>query len=179
MVDKAHSELVQLLQRQPDDRSLGNRVIAAEIAQPADLTKDAELLEGVWELRWSSSKQPWLKQAPWLDNLQVLDPFNKRGCNLLRLRGPLGSIGGICVQANLQIINVKRVEVRFIRGGWVIGSQLLGKRRLPLMREIKQRSSAWLDITVLDRQLRICRGNAGTIFALLKREDICISDFFV
>ena len=45
------------------------------------------------------------------------------------------------------------------------------------MRQVQQSSPAWLDITVLDEQLRICRGNAGTIFALLKRDDLNPSDF--
>ena len=46
------------------------------------------------------------------------------------------------------------------------------------MRAVKQSFPAWLDITVLDEQLRICRGNAGTIFALLRRDDLEIDGFF-
>lgn len=44
------------------------------------------------------------------------------------------------------------------------------------MRGVKQSFPAWLDITVIDQQLRICRGNAGTTFALLRREDLQIPD---
>ena len=39
-------------------------------------------------MRWSSSKQPWLKQTAGLENLQALDPEHGRGVNLLRLRAP-------------------------------------------------------------------------------------------
>jgi len=39
---------------------------------------------------------------------------------------------------------------------------------------VKQRFPAWLDITVLDEQLRVCRGNAGTLFALLRRDDLTV-----
>lgn len=46
------------------------------------------------------------------------------------------------------------------------------------MRDVKQSFPAWLDITVLDKQLRICRGNAGTTFALLRRDDLPLDDFF-
>ena len=69
------------------------------------------------------------------------------------------------------------MEVLFRRGGWV-GPQLPGGNRLQLLREVQQSFPAWLDITVLDRQLRICRGNAGTTFALLRRDDLNLEEFF-
>jgi len=43
---------------------------------------------------------------------------------------------------------------------------------------VQQSFPAWLDITVLDQQLRICRGNAGTTFALLRRSDIPLTELF-
>ena len=46
------------------------------------------------------------------------------------------------------------------------------------MRKVQQNTPAWLDITVLDQQLRICRGNAGTTFALLRRDDLSLDDLF-
>ena len=68
-------------------------------------------MHGVWDLRWSSSSQLWLRQASWLENLQILDPVRKRGANILRLRGPLRATGGVFVQADLDVINSTRVEV--------------------------------------------------------------------
>ncbi len=159
----ARSDLVSILQRNPNDPSIARRVSALELSHPADLNRDSALLEGVWDLRWSSSSQPWLRQAPWLENLQVLDPAKNRGCNLLRLRGPFGSIGAISVQADLEVINEKRVEVKFRKGGW-LGPSLPGIGQLKLLREVEQSFPAWLDITYLDQQLRICRGNAGTTY---------------
>lgn len=167
----ARNDLVSILQRTPNDPSIAERVSVLEQSHPADLSRDSELLEGVWELRWSSSSQPWLRQAPWLENLQVLAPAKNRGCNLLRLRGPFGSIGAISVQADLEVINEKRVEVKFRKGGW-LGPSLPGFGQLKLLREVEQSFPAWLDITYLDQQLRICRGNAGTTFALLRNESI-------
>ena len=111
----ARNDLVSIT---PNDPSIAERVSALEQSNPADLSRDSALLEGVWDLRWSSSSQPWLRQAPWLENLQVLDPAQKRGCNLLRLRGPFGAIGAISVEADLEIINEKRVEVKFRKGGY-------------------------------------------------------------
>ena len=167
----ARKDLVSILQRTPNDPSIAERVSALEQSHPADLSRDSAFLEGVWDLRWSSSSQPWLRQAPWLENLQVLDPAQKSGCNLLRLRGPFGAIGAISVQADLEVINEKRVEVKFRKGGW-LGPSLPGIGQLKLVREVEQSFPAWLDITFLDEELRICRGNAGTTFALLRHESI-------
>ena len=171
----ARNDLVSILQRTPNDPSIAERISALEQSTPADLSRDSELLEGVWDLRWSSSSQPWLRQAPWLENLQALDPAQKRGCNLLRLRGPFGAIGAISVQAELEVINEKRVEVKFRKGGW-LGPSLPGIGQLKLLREVEQSFPAWLDITVLDEELRICRGNAGTTFALLRHESITTAE---
>ena len=149
-----------------------------EQKQPADLTTSAGLLRGVWELHWSNSQQPWLKPSDRLENLQILDPEQGRGCNLLRLRGPLSAPGGIRVQAELKVASSKRVMVWFLQGGW-IGPSLQNYQQLKLMRQVQQSTPAWLDITVLDEQLRICRGNAGTTFALLKQNDLALSTFLM
>ncbi|MBA4733808.1 MAG: PAP fibrillin [Synechococcus sp. MED-G133] len=166
-----HDALVRHLRSNPNDQSISERIARLETSIPADLNQDAPLLKGVWDLRWSSSSQPWLRQAPWLENLQALDPERNKGCNLLRLRGPLGGIGAVSVQAELNLISSKRIEVKFCRGGW-LGPSRPGQRQVKLMRNVQQNFPAWLDITVLSQELRICRGNAGTIFALLRRNDL-------
>ena len=171
------NELIRRLQEQPDDDSIPDLVLAAEANSDVDLSKDLPLLKGVWELRWSSATQPWLKQANWLENLQVLDPVNSRGMNLLRLAGPLGGAAAVTVEAELSTDGAKRVGVRFRKGGWR-GPALPGGRRLELFKTVNQSFPAWLDITALTNELRICRGNAGTTFALLKRHDMAVSDFF-
>ena len=170
------NQLVQLLRDKPSDPSLHERINQVEQEQPADLSNSADLLRGAWELRWSSSQQPWLKRTAGLENLQILDPVQGRGCNLLRLRPPLSALGGISLQAELKITNSTRVEVRFRQGGW-IGPSRPNHQQLKLMRQVQQSTPAWLDITVLDEQLRICRGNAGTTFALLRRNDLNVSTF--
>ena len=40
------------------------------------LSRDIEKLQGIWELRWSSSNAPFLNYSPLVDNLQILDPLN-------------------------------------------------------------------------------------------------------
>ena len=116
------------------------------------------------------------ERAPWLENLLILDPLRKRGANILRLRVTLGPIGGIFVQAELDVICSTRVEVCFRRGGWV-GPRLNVIGQIKLLRDVRQSFPAWLDMTVLDAQLRICRGNAGTTFALLKQSARSVEEF--
>lgn len=170
-------QLVQLLRETPRDPNLPRLITSVEQEEPANLTSTSGLLRGVWELCWSSSQQPWLKQTVGLENLQILDPERGRGCNLLRLRPPFAALGGISVQAELQITGRQRVEVCFQRGGWM-GPFRANQQQLSWMRQVQQSTPAWLDITVLDDQLRICRGNAGTTFALLRRNDLKLSDVF-
>ena len=120
--------------------------------------------------RWSSSSQPWLRQGPVVENLQVLDPATNRGMNLLRLHGPLGAVAAISVVAHLEVAGEQRVTVRFERGGWI--GPRLGSFRPELMAKVAQSFPAWLDITYLDDWLRLCRGHAGTVFALVRRLDL-------
>ena len=55
--------LIQLLRDHPDDPSISALIQDAESRSDIDLKKQSDLLSGVWELRWSSASQPWLKQA--------------------------------------------------------------------------------------------------------------------
>ena len=183
-------ELLHLLRLEPRGAASlqGARVreliLALEQSQPADLSTPQALaeLEGVWELRWSSSRQPYLAVAPWLENLQCLAPSQGRGMNLLRPSGPFGALAGIAVEASIAVVAAEqsptqRVQVRFRRGGWLGPS--LGAGRLQWLRSVDQSFPAWLDITVLDADLRICRGNAGTLFALTRRPDLNLVDLLI
>ena len=160
LMSNNREELVRLLRETPDSPVIPKLVSEVEDNYPADLSCDSDLLYGVWGLRWISSTQPWLRQAPWLENLQILDPVTKRGGNVLRLRGPLGAVGGVFVQVDLNVINSTRVEVCFRRGGW-IGPLLSGIGQIKLLRDVRQGFHAWLDMNVFDLHLRICRGNVG------------------
>ena len=190
---EARRELLTLLRQEP--RGAANRqgervrqlITQLEQATPADLAPPGalDLLEGVWELRWSSSRQPYLAVGPWLENLQLLAPSQGRAMNLLRLPGALAPLAGIAVEAALTLNPseappggpFQRVQVRFLRGGWL--GPALGNARLQLLRGVQQPFPAWLDITVLDQELRLCRGNAGTLFALLRRPDLQLDDLLL
>ena len=169
-------QLIELLITKPKSNLIYQLINDVESNSKVDLQCEGELLKGVWELKWSSSTQPWLKQAPWLDNLQVLDPAQKKGINLLRLSGPIGSLAVIAVEAELSINGEQQVGVKFKKGGW-IGPSMSNGWRPKLLKGINQSFPAWLDITALDDSLRVCRGNAGTCFALIKRKDISTEEW--
>jgi hypothetical protein len=50
---------------------------------------------------------------------------------------------------------------------------------LQWLRSVNQSFPAWLDITVLDQHLRVCRGNAGTLFALTRRNDLKLENLLL
>ena len=62
LMSNNRDELVKLLQDAPNSPVIGKLVSEVEENYPADLNRDSELLHGVWDLRWSSSTQPWLRQ---------------------------------------------------------------------------------------------------------------------
>ena len=193
--DQQRQALLELLRQEPRGAADRQReevlrlIGTLEQAQPANLLAASALqqLEGVWELRWSSSRQPYLAVGPWLENLQLLAPSQGRGMNLLRLPGPFASLAGIAVEASIEVDrppsesgepqSSQRVQVLFQRGGWL--GPPVGGRRLQWLRSVSQSFPAWLDITVLDDELRICRGNAGTVFALLRRNDLQINELLL
>ena len=76
-------QLIELLITKPKSNLIYPLINDVESNSKVNLQCEGELLKVVWELKWSSSTQPWLKQAPWLDNVQVLDPAQKKGINLL------------------------------------------------------------------------------------------------
>jgi hypothetical protein len=156
------------------DQRIRSLIEALEGESPADLQQRPELLGGVWELRWSSSRAPYLRVAPWIENLQVLAPARGRAMNLLRPSGALSGLGGIAVLARISVEGPQRVSVSFERGGWI--GPALGSMRWNLLRQVSQSYPAWLDITVLDQELRICRGQTGTLFALRRRQELSCDD---
>ena len=170
------STLINTLELAPKSKKIIDLIKSAENESSIDLFKQLDQLRGVWELRWSSSKSPYLNYSPFLDNLQILDPDKCRGLNFLRPKGFLGKFISTNIFAELDIIDQKRINVAFTKVG-IIGPQLLGND-IGFCLEINNPQKGWLDTTVLTNKLRVCRGYKGTTFALLKREDLSISNFF-
>ena len=157
--------LLNLLIKSPNSESIRTIAKQLEIGHNFSFSKNRNDLKGVWELRWSSSNSPFLKYSPFIDNLQILDPFNLNGLNLLKPRG-IRSIICTGILISLYYINEKRIGVKFTNAG-VIGPKF-GRKNIKAMKEINNEQLGWLEITYLSNNLRICRGDKGTLFVLRK-----------
>ena len=172
----AVSKLIEVLEHTPKSNQIVELIKLVESESSADITNQIDLLRGVWELRWSTSNSPLLNYSPLLDNLQILEPKRSRWLNLLRPKGFAGKLFSTNILASLEIIDQKRINVSFKKAG-IIGPKLLGKK-ISFLSEIKKTQKGWLDTTVLSPDLRICKGYKGTTFALLKRNDLLLTEFF-
>ena len=165
---KLEEQLLELIMSGVSNQKIA--IIAEELEMNSNfiLSKDIEKLRGIWELRWSSSKAPFLNYSPLVDNFQILDPLNLNGLNLLK---PIGikAIIGTGIVAKLRPINEKKIGVRFTHAG-LIGPKV-GIKKLNALKKIKKEQNGWLEITFLNENLRICRGDKGTLFDLRKIND--------
>ena len=84
---ETENNLLNLLLKSPNLENIRTISERLEIDHNFSYTKDGNDLQGVWELRWSSSNSPFLKYSPFIDNLQILDPLTLNGLNLLKPRG--------------------------------------------------------------------------------------------
>ena len=160
--------LLNLLFESPKSDEIYNLAKKLEKDSKFNIKNDLKTLTGIWELRWSSSSAPFLSYSPLLNNLQILDPKNSLGLNLLKPRG-VRSIIGTGIVAELNPISKIRIGVKFTYAG-VIGPKF-GTRKIKALAEIKKEQKGWLDITYLSENLRICRGDKGTKFILNKIND--------
>ena len=156
-------QLLDLILSSPKTKKIKNMAEELEKESKYTLNMDIEKLKGVWELRWSSSKAPFLNYSPLVDNLQILDPLNLNGLNLLKPKG-INSIIGTGIVAKLSSLNEKKIGVSFTHAG-IIGPYI-GIRKINALTKIKKEQKGWLEITFLSKNLRICRGDKGTLFIL-------------
>ena len=168
-------QLLDLILSSPKTKKIKNMAEELEKESKFTLNMDIEKLKGVWELRWSSSKAPFLNYSPLVDNLQILDPLNLNGLNLLKPRG-INSIIGTGIVAKLSSLNEKKIGVSFTHAG-IIGPYI-GIRKINALTKIKKEQKGWLEITFLSKNLRICRGDKGTLFILRKIKDYTLFEKF-
>ena len=97
----SEDDLLNLLLKSPNSDGIRTIAEQLEIGHNFSLSKNRNDLKGVWELRWSSSNSTFLKYSPFIDNLQILDPLNLNGLNLLKPRGIKSITGtGILIRLN-------------------------------------------------------------------------------
>lgn len=187
---------------------LGNRTTAPEkaailaaIARLEDRnptprpTEAAELLNGNWRLRYTTSGELLGLDRPPLirlgDIYQCIRVGSAQVYNVARLndRTPLlgNALGGlVSVAARFEVVSPRRVQVRFRRlviglqtwVGYGDGAEGLDRwlDRLDDPRRFAaidatlnpDQQQGWLDVTYLDEDLRIGRGNGGSVFVLTR-----------
>ena len=162
------SKLLETLIEKPNSKDILSMAIKLESNSNFNLKNDVEKLRGIWELRWSSSNSPILSYSPLIDNLQILNPTKSNGLNLLKPRG-LDGIIGTGIVAELYPLNEIRIGVKFTHAGFL--GPNVGLKKLKALARIKRDQKGWLDITYLSKNLRICRGDKGTLFILIRRNN--------
>ena len=162
------SKLLKILIEKTNSKDISSMAIKLESNSKFNLKSDIEKLKGIWELRWSSSNSPFLTYSPLIDNLQILNPSKFNAMNLLKPRGVNGIIG-TGILAELYPLNDIRVGVKFTHAGFI--GPNIGFTKLNVLTQIKREQKGWLDITYLSNNLRVCRGDKGTLFILVRRND--------
>ena len=162
------SKLLKILIEKPNSKDILSMALKLEKNSNFNLKSDIEKLKGIWELRWSSSNSPLLSYSSLIDNLQILNPTKSNAMNLLKPRG-INGILGTGIIAKLDPINDIRVGVKFTHAGFI--GPNIGFTKLEALAQIKKEQKGWLDITYLSKNLRICRGDKGTLFALVRRNN--------
>ncbi|NEO54278.1 MAG: fibrillin [Okeania sp. SIO3B5] len=168
------------------------QVILAAIAQVEDYNPNPrpleakELLNGNWRLLYTTSQEllridsfPFLKLGEIYQCIRVQDTAVY---NIAEVSGLPFLEGIVSVVAQFEAVSEKRVNVKFNRS--ILGLQSLIDYRSPnkLIAEIEsgkkftavdfniqnREQKGWLDITYLDEDLRIGRGNQGNVFVLIR-----------
>ena len=172
---KLEEQLLELLISRPNSKKI--KIISEELAKDSNfiLSNDIEKLKGIWELRWSNSKSPFLNYSSFIDNLQILDPFNLNGLNLLKPRGVKG-IFGTGIVAKLKALNEKKIGIRFTHAG-IFGPNF-GSKKIKALTKINKEHKGWLEINFINKDLRICKGDKGTLFVLRKINDEILLERF-
>ena len=152
---------------------------------PAPLERP-DLLDGNWRLLYTTSKD-----LLGLDRLPLLQPGQIYQCvrtadrqivNIAEIIGLPLLEGLVAVVASFEVVGPKRVNVRFERsifglqrflnyeGAAALVDRLASGQKLPpLDFEIGARDrQGWLEVTYLDADLRVGRGNEGSVFVLTK-----------
>ena len=162
------NELLEILIKKPNSKHILSMAMKLESKSKFNLKRDIEELRGIWELRWSSSKAPFLNYSPLIDNLQILNPSKSNAMNLIKPRA-ISRIIGTGIIAELNPLTDIRVGVKFTHAGFI--GPKVGFTKLTALAQIKREQKGWLDITYLSNSLRICRGDKGTLFLLKRRID--------
>ncbi|PSB01938.1 PAP/fibrillin family protein [Merismopedia glauca] len=179
-----------LLASNTDKQAILSAITQVEDRNPTPRPLEAvELLDGNWRLLYTTSTEllgidrfPILKLGQIYQCLRIQE---RKVVNIAEIYGVPFLEGIVSVAASFTPVSEKRVEVkfeRFVSGlqkaiGYTSPNQFINelesdKKFLALDFKIAPRDRlGWLDVTYLDRDLRIGRGNEGSVFVLTKVVD--------
>lgn len=176
-----------LLSTEQDKQAINIAIAQLEDRNPTPRPLEAvDLLDGNWRLIYTTSKGllnidrlPLLKLG---QIYQYIDVTTQSVFNIAEIYGLPYLEGLVSVAAKFAPISEKRVQVKFERS--IVGLQRLigyqtptdfiqqieaGKSFTAVDTKIDSRNQqGWLDITYLDQDMRIGRGNEGSIYVLSK-----------
>jgi hypothetical protein len=176
-----------LLSTEPDKQAVLAAIAQLEDRNPTPRPVEAgELLEGDWRLLYTTSKGLLnIDQFPLLKLGQIYQSVRVQTQSLYNIAEVYGLPfleGIVSVVAKFTPVSERRIEVSFERS--IISLQRLisyqspasfiqaieaGKKFTALDTKLdSNRQQGWVDITYLDSNLRIGRGNEGSIFVLTK-----------
>lgn len=167
------------------------QAILATIAQLEDRNptprpvEAVTLLEGDWRLLYTTSRGILgIDQFPLIKLGQVYQCIRVKQAKLYNIAEVVGvpwAEGIVSVSARFEPVSERRVDVTFERS--VLGLQRLigyqspstfiqqmesGQKLAAIDFAINRDQSGWLDITYLDENLRVGRGNEGSVFVLTR-----------
>ena len=172
----------------PDDK----QAILSAIAQLEDYNptprpvEAAELLNGDWRLLYTTSRAllnldgfPLLKLGQIYQSIRVKE---SKIYNIAELYGLPYLEGIVSVAAKFEPTSERRVQVKFQRSILGLRSLIGYESPVKFINEIEsgkkfaavdfgieaREQQGWLDVTYLDSDLRIGRGNEGSVFVLTK-----------
>ncbi|MEB3177646.1 MAG: PAP/fibrillin family protein [Nostocaceae cyanobacterium] len=176
-----------LLATEPDKQYILAAIAALEDRNPTPRPVEAlDLLDGNWRLLYTTSLELLNIDKVPLFNLgqiyQCIRSQTQSVYNIAEVAGLPYLEGLVSVAAHFEAVSERRVEVKFERAIFglqrFIGYQspdsfidniLSGKKFAAIDFQItNQQRQGWLDITYLDKDLRIGRGNEGSVFVLTK-----------
>lgn len=176
-----------LLSTQQDKQAIQMAIAQLEDRNPTPRPVEAaELLNGNWRLIYTTSKGLLnIDQLPLFKLGQIyqyIDVKTQSVFNIAEIYGLPYLEGLVSVAAKFAPISEKRVQVKFERS--IVGLQRLIGYQSPtdFIQQIEagksftavdtkidsSRQQGWLDITYLDQDMRIGRGNEGSIYVLSK-----------
>ena len=148
-----------------------------------------DLLEGNWRLLYTTSREILgIDRFPLLNLGQIYQCIRTNEARLYNIAEIVGLPfleGLVSVCANFEPVSERKVNVKFER--YIVGLQRFfsyqspdkfikdietGKKFLPLDFSLANRErQGWLEITYLDEDMRIGRGNQGNVFVLAKEKN--------